>query len=157
MGFFDLGSPLDKTWANFEIEEIVNTINILRSITKKSFSSQINIAKLMDYGDENTYKNRFAVICYYISFETGHKFELEFFKVLQKKYMGQNSLKKGINVELSIIKKEKLVLGKEIFITTDRKNEKYIADLKKKITYLQRIREAANEKMSEMVKIIESK
>jgi len=49
------------------------------------------------------------------------------------------------------------VLGKEIFITTDRKNEKYIADLKKKITYLQRIREAANEKMSEMVKIIESK
>jgi hypothetical protein len=157
MGFFDRESPLDKMWAHFDIEEIVNTINILPTLTKKKFSSKISINKLMDYGDENTYKNRFAEICYSISFETGHKFELEFFKVLQKKYMGQNSLKKGIDVQLSIIKKEKLELGKEIFITTDLKHEKYIADLKKKITYMQRIREAAKKKMSEMVKIVESK
>jgi hypothetical protein len=46
MGFFDRESPLDKMWAHFDIEEIVNTINILPTLTKKKLKNE----KIIIYG-----------------------------------------------------------------------------------------------------------
>lgn len=150
MGFFNKKIPLNKTWAFFEIEAIVNTINILHTITKKEFSAKMHLANLMDY-EEDTYKGRHAEISYFISFKMGHKFELKFFKVYEKS-------RQGIEVELLAIKKEeRLNIGDEIFVNTEDSHKEYSENLKRKITYLDMVRQAAKKKFSEIVKIIGGK